>query len=120
MSGTAAPGLRSAVLAALVDALGPPRNPDAPMTDRHRNLAWATQAVYEDAFFHLLNTLQRRYRHTRSRLPAVAPIIPLPTARSATAPASRNLFAVGRRRRRRRDWRGLCGLASRRCPHARK
>jgi carbamoyltransferase len=47
----------------LTDALGPPRNPDSPITDRHRNLAWATQAAYEDAFFHLLNTLQRRYGH---------------------------------------------------------
>jgi carbamoyltransferase len=45
----------------LVDALGPPRNPDAPIEDRHRNLAFATQAIYEDAFFHLLNTLQRRH-----------------------------------------------------------
>ncbi len=49
---------------ALADALGPPRSPDSPLTDRHRNLAWATQAAYEDAFFHLLNTLQRRFRHT--------------------------------------------------------
>jgi carbamoyltransferase len=46
---------------ALVDALGPPRSPDAPIEDRHRNLARATQAAYEDAFFHLLNTLQRRH-----------------------------------------------------------
>jgi carbamoyltransferase len=49
---------------ALVEALGPARDPDSPLTDRHRNLAWATQAVYEDAFFHLLNTLQRRYGHS--------------------------------------------------------
>jgi carbamoyltransferase len=49
---------------ALVDALGPPRHADWSITDRHRNLAWATQAAYEDAFFHLLNTLQRRYGHT--------------------------------------------------------
>ncbi len=35
-----------------------------PIEDRHRNLAFATQAAYEDAFFHLLNTLQRRYGHT--------------------------------------------------------
>jgi carbamoyltransferase len=49
---------------ALVDALGPQRRPDAPIEDRHRNLAWATQAVYEEAFFHLLNTLQRRYGHS--------------------------------------------------------
>src|ERR1700686_103005 len=43
---------------ALVDALGPPRHADSPIEDRHRHLAWATQAVYEAAFFHLLNTLQ--------------------------------------------------------------
>jgi carbamoyltransferase len=49
---------------ALVDALGPPRSPDAPLEDRHRDLAFATQAVYEDAFFHLLNTLQRHNSHT--------------------------------------------------------
>ena len=49
---------------ALIDALGPPREPDAPIADRHRNLAFATQAVYEDAFFHLLNTLQRHNGHT--------------------------------------------------------
>ncbi len=49
---------------ALVEALGPPRRPDAAIADRHRNLAWATQSVYEDAFFHLLNTVQRRYGQT--------------------------------------------------------
>jgi carbamoyltransferase len=48
----------------LVDALGPARSPDAPIEDRHRNLAFATQAVYEDSFFNLLNTLQRRDGHT--------------------------------------------------------
>jgi carbamoyltransferase len=49
---------------ALVDALGASREPDAPIQDRHRNLAFATQAVYEDGFFHLLNTLQHRNSHT--------------------------------------------------------
>ena len=49
---------------ALVDALGPARRPDAPIEDRHRNLAFATQAVYEDGFFNLLNTLQRRNGNT--------------------------------------------------------
>jgi carbamoyltransferase len=49
---------------ALVEALGPARNPDAPIEDRHRNLAFATQAVYEDSFFHLLNTLHRRNGNT--------------------------------------------------------
>ena len=32
------------------------------MTDRHRDLAFATQAVFEDAFFHLLGELAQRYR----------------------------------------------------------
>ena len=45
---------------ALADALGPARSPDAPIEDRHRNLAWATQAVYEEAFFNLLNALAQR------------------------------------------------------------
>jgi len=49
---------------ALVDALGPPRNPYSPIENHHRNLASATQAVYEEAFFHLLNALQRRYGHS--------------------------------------------------------
>jgi carbamoyltransferase len=49
---------------ALIDALGPPRAPDDPIEERHRDLAWATQAVYEDAFFHLLQSLQRRYGQT--------------------------------------------------------
>jgi carbamoyltransferase len=44
----------------LIEALGPPRDPEAPIEARHRHLAWATQAVYEDAFFHLLTALQRR------------------------------------------------------------
>jgi carbamoyltransferase len=48
----------------LVAALGPPRKPDAQIEDRNRNLAFATQAVYEDGFFRLLNTLQRRHGHT--------------------------------------------------------
>jgi len=48
----------------LVEALGPPRRPDSPIEERHRNLAWATQSVYEDAFFHLLNTVQHRYGAT--------------------------------------------------------
>ena len=49
---------------ALINLLGPARQPDAPIEARHRNLAFATQAVYEQAFFHLLHTLQRRNGHT--------------------------------------------------------
>jgi len=46
----------------LADLLGPPRAPDEPLTQRHRNLARSAQAMYEEAFFHLLNTLQARHR----------------------------------------------------------
>ena len=53
---------------ALLEALGPSRSPNSPIEKRHCNLAWATQAVYEDAFFHLLNTLQRHYGHTAAAL----------------------------------------------------
>jgi carbamoyltransferase len=58
-----APAFGSLYSPAMVDALGPPRGPDDPIEQRHRDLAWATQAVYEDAFFHLLQSLQRRYGH---------------------------------------------------------
>jgi carbamoyltransferase len=46
---------------ALVELLGPPRGADEPLADRHRDLARSVQAVYEDAFFHLLNALGERY-----------------------------------------------------------
>jgi len=48
---------------ALVEELGLARHPDAPLEARHRHLAFATQAVYEDAFFNLLTSLHNRYRH---------------------------------------------------------
>jgi len=49
----------------LVELLGPPRDPAAPLEDRHRDLARSIQAVYEDAFFNLLDMLGRRYDSTR-------------------------------------------------------
>jgi carbamoyltransferase len=51
----------------LVDLLGPARAPDEALTQRHKDLARSAQAMYEEAFFHLLNTL-----HTRHRLDAIA------------------------------------------------
>lgn len=45
----------------LEHALGPRRAPSEPLTSRHHDLAFATQAVFEDAFFHLLSALERRY-----------------------------------------------------------
>lgn len=43
---------------ALVERLGPARAPDAPVEDRHRDLAASLQAAYEEAFFHRLRWLQ--------------------------------------------------------------
>jgi carbamoyltransferase len=38
--------------------LGPGRAPDEPLSDRHRDIARATQAIYEDTFFHMIEHLQ--------------------------------------------------------------
>ncbi|MEC9344713.1 MAG: carbamoyltransferase C-terminal domain-containing protein [Pseudomonadota bacterium] len=46
---------------ALTDLLGPARGPDEPLTDRHRDIAHSVQAMYEEAFFHLLAALERRH-----------------------------------------------------------
>jgi carbamoyltransferase len=39
--------------------LGPRRRPDEPMTDRHKDIAHCIQIRYEDAFFNLLDNMQR-------------------------------------------------------------
>ena len=46
---------------ALEDLLGPARSKDEPLTDRHHDIARSTQAMYEEAFFHLLRTLHSRH-----------------------------------------------------------
>ena len=45
---------------ALVELLGPERG-DAPLEQRHRDIARSAQAMYEEAFFHLLDRLHARY-----------------------------------------------------------
>jgi carbamoyltransferase len=52
---------------ALADLLGPARAPDEPLAQVHMDLARSAQAMYEEAFFHLLNTL-----HARRPVQAVA------------------------------------------------
>ena len=47
---------------ALEELLGPARAPDAPLEDRHRDLARSVQAMYEEALFALLESLHARYR----------------------------------------------------------
>ncbi len=44
---------------ALVELLGPARECDARLDDRHKDIAASLQAMYERAFFHLLNAVQR-------------------------------------------------------------
>ena len=47
---------------ALEDLLGPRRRPEDPLEDRHRDIARSVQAMYEEAFFHLIERLHERYR----------------------------------------------------------
>src|SRR5437763_12417791 len=44
----------------LIDKLGPARAPEDPVDDRHRNLAASMQAMFEEAFFALVNQLHRK------------------------------------------------------------
>jgi len=45
----------------LVRLLGPARAAQEPLVQRHRDIARSVQAMYEEAFFHLLNRLHARY-----------------------------------------------------------
>jgi carbamoyltransferase len=45
---------------ALEQLLGPRRGPEEALLDRHRDIARSVQAMYEEAFFHLIDPLQRR------------------------------------------------------------
>ena len=47
---------------ALATLLGPPRRSDEPLEQRHRDLARSLQAMYEEAFFHLLGSLHERHK----------------------------------------------------------
>ena len=46
---------------ALTGLLGPARDPSAPLTDHHKDIARSAQAMYENAFFNLLSALHERY-----------------------------------------------------------
>ena len=56
-----APAFADLFTPALEDLLGPRRDPSLPLEDRHRDIARSAQAMYEEAFFHLIGALQRRY-----------------------------------------------------------
>jgi carbamoyltransferase len=47
---------------ALEELLGQRRKPDESLEDRHRDIARSAQAMYEEAFFNLLNVLYERYK----------------------------------------------------------
>jgi carbamoyltransferase len=53
---------------ALEALLGPRRAPNDPLDDRHRDIARSVQAMYEEAFFHLIGVLQRRHGQTNLAL----------------------------------------------------
>ncbi len=46
---------------ALVDLLGPPRKPDEPLEQKHKDIARSVQATYEKAFFALLQALHKEH-----------------------------------------------------------
>lgn len=45
----------------LESLLGPRRNRDDPLTDRERDLACSAQALYEEAFFHVIGAAQKQF-----------------------------------------------------------
>jgi carbamoyltransferase len=46
---------------ALEELLGPRRQAEDPLEERHRDIARSVQAMYEEAFFNLIGALQERY-----------------------------------------------------------
>ena len=45
-----------------LDTFGPPRAPDEPLTDRHRDVAFALQAVTEEIVLHVVRHLTKQSR----------------------------------------------------------
>lgn len=56
-----APAVGRLFTPALETILGPSRQPGEELTQRHKDLARSIQAMYEKAFFHLLNALHRQH-----------------------------------------------------------
>lgn len=57
------PSVGTLFSAGLEELLGPAREAGAPLEQRHRDIARSAQAMYEEAFFHLLGRLHARYRN---------------------------------------------------------
>lgn len=58
------PAVGTLFSSALEDLLGPRRTKDEPLSQVHRDLARSTQALYEEAFFNLLDVVQPRHGTT--------------------------------------------------------
>ena len=56
-----APQFGALFSAALADMLGPARNENEELTEKHRDIARSAQAVYEEAFFHVVRSARRRH-----------------------------------------------------------
>lgn len=56
------PTFRPHFAPALADLLGPARGKDEPLTQRHMDIARSVQAMYEEAFFHLIGALHERHK----------------------------------------------------------
>jgi len=46
---------------ALLDLLGPPRDPGGPVLQRHMDIACSVQAAYEEVFFHIIRNLHESH-----------------------------------------------------------
>ena len=57
-----APVVQQLFSTALEAEFGPARAVHEPLEQRHKDIAHSAQAMYEEAFFHLLNALHSRYR----------------------------------------------------------
>ena len=91
---------------------GPRRRPDDPLEDRHRDIARSAQAMYEEAFFHLIGTLQQRIRPDRPRARRrLRHELRRQRQGAAHDAVPAGLCAIRGRRCRRRYRRGLRGLA---------
>ncbi len=55
------PSVGSLFTPALEALLGPARKPDEPLEQKHKDIARSIQAMYEEAFFHLLNALHKKH-----------------------------------------------------------
>ena len=97
---------------ALEQLLGPRRQPADPLEDRHRDIARSAQAMYEEAFFHLLERIAEALRIDRPRAGGrLCHELCGQRQGAADDAVPTRLRPGGGRRCGRRHWRGFCRLA---------